>query len=206
MGQVPCSILTWIAIQASCSNKVTSNCVFSSFPSLAISPLHQPIWIGFLLNCFPNTKNLLITLNLENQMYKIVDESILFFSRVSLSKILFGSSLYFMGIRVFIVGYEMECEKSFFNKTWCIGESLRDWDKSRVPITSYQTNLVCTFCPIVIQLAWLFIFLHASHVCFILASHYSQVSWESSCESPSCCTLLIKSSHSLTHNSYIIPA
>ena len=50
-------------------------------------------------------------------MYKIVDESILFFSRVSLSKILFGNSLHFMGIRVFIVGYEMECEKSFFSKT-----------------------------------------------------------------------------------------
>ena len=35
---------------------------------------------------------------------KIVDESILFFSRVSLLKILFGSSLHFVGIRVFIVG------------------------------------------------------------------------------------------------------
>ena len=64
VGRVPCSVLTWIAIQASCSNKVTSNCVFSSFPDLAISPLHQPIWIGFLLNYFPNTKNLLTTLNL----------------------------------------------------------------------------------------------------------------------------------------------
>ena len=29
-----------------------------------------------------------------------------------------------MGIRVFIVGYEKECEKSFFYKTECTGESL----------------------------------------------------------------------------------
>ena len=29
-----------------------------------------------------------------------------------------------MGIRVFIVGYEMECENSFFSKTGCTGESL----------------------------------------------------------------------------------
>ena len=29
-----------------------------------------------------------------------------------------------MGIRVFIVGYEMECEKTFFSKTGCTGESL----------------------------------------------------------------------------------
>ena len=29
-----------------------------------------------------------------------------------------------MGIRVFIVGYEKECEKSFFNKIGCTGKSL----------------------------------------------------------------------------------
>ena len=46
-------------------------------------------------------------------MMKIVDESILFFCRVSL-KILSRSSLHFVGIRVFIVVYE-ECEKSCFN-------------------------------------------------------------------------------------------
>ena len=86
-------------------------------------------------------------------MYKIVDKSIFFFSRASLSKILSRSSLHFVGIRVFIVRYEMECEKSFFSKTGCTGESLRDWDESRVPIASYQTRPVCTFCPIVIQLA-----------------------------------------------------
>ena len=82
-----------------------------------------------------------------------------------------------------------------------------DW-KTRMSCefqSSYQTRLDCTFCPVVIQLSWLFIFLHDSHVCFILASHHSRVSRESSHESPSCCTLLIKSLHSFTHNRYIIP-
>ena len=58
-----------------------------------------------------------------------------------------------MGIRVFIVGYEMECEKSFFRKIGCTGESLRDWDESRVPIVSYLTRPDYTFCLVVIQLA-----------------------------------------------------
>ena len=89
------------------------------------------------------------------------------------------SSLYFVGIRVFIVGYEMECEKLVYSKTWCTGESLHDWDKSWVPVASYQTRPDCTFCPVVIQLAWLFNFLHASHVCFILASYHSWISRDS---------------------------
>ena len=43
---------------------------------------------------------------------KIVDESILFFSRVSLS----GSSLHFMGIRGIYTGERMECEELGFSK------------------------------------------------------------------------------------------
>ena len=42
-------------------------------------------------------------MNLENQRMKIVDESILFFSKVFLSKFSRGSQN-FVGIRVFIVG------------------------------------------------------------------------------------------------------
>ena len=74
-------------------------------------------------------------------MYKIVDESILFFSRVSLSKFsseaLSLSALHFVGIRVFIVGYELECEKSLFSKTGCTGESLatRMSRKFQLPVT-----------------------------------------------------------------------
>ena len=57
-------------------------------------------------------------------MYKIIDESILFFSRVFSLKILSESSLHFVGIRVFIIRFEMECEKLVFSKTGCTGESL----------------------------------------------------------------------------------
>ena len=39
-------------------------------------------------------------------------------------KILSGSSLHFVGINVFIVGNEKECEKSFLSKTGCTSESL----------------------------------------------------------------------------------
>ena len=83
-----------------------------------------------------------------------------------------------MGIRVFIVGYEMECEKSHFSKTGCFGKSLRDWDESWVLVASYQTKPDYTFFPVVIQLSWHFNFLHTSLVCFILASHHSRVSHE----------------------------
>ena len=55
-------------------------------------------------------------------MSKIVYESILVFSRVSL-KILSGSSLHFVGIRVFIVGYVRNM-KTFFCKTGHSGDSL----------------------------------------------------------------------------------
>ena len=52
-----------------------------------------------------------------------MDESILLFSRVYLSKFSL-ETLHFMGIRVFIVGYVKECEKSFFCKTGGFGEWL----------------------------------------------------------------------------------
>ena len=55
-------------------------------------------------------------------MYKIVNESILLFYGVSLSNFSLENPLHFVGIRVFIVGYEKECEKSFFCKTGCTGE------------------------------------------------------------------------------------
>ena len=47
---------------------------------------------------------------------KIVDETILFFSRVSLSKNLSRSSQYFMGIRGIYTRVRMECEESGFSK------------------------------------------------------------------------------------------
>ena len=52
----------------------------------------------------------------ENQRYKIVDESILLFSRVFSLKILSGKPLHFVGIRVFIVGYMKNVKRHFFAK------------------------------------------------------------------------------------------
>ena len=56
--------------------------------------------------------------DLENQMSKIMDESILVFSL----KILFGSSLHFVGIRVFMVGYVRNVKNHFFCKTGHSGD------------------------------------------------------------------------------------
>ena len=53
-------------------------------------------------------------------MSKIVDESILVFSL----KILSRSSLHFVGIRVFIVGYMRNVKSHFFCKTGHSGDSL----------------------------------------------------------------------------------
>ena len=56
---------------------------------------------------------------------KIGDESILFFSRVYLSKFSLEALffiLHFVGIRVYIVGCEMECEKIVFSKIGCLGD------------------------------------------------------------------------------------
>ena len=55
-------------------------------------------------------------------------------------KILSRSSLHFMGIRVFIVRYEMKSKKSVFKKIGCTSDSLRDWNESRVSVASYQTS------------------------------------------------------------------
>ena len=60
---------------------------------------------------------------------KIVNESILFFSRVSLLKILFRSSLHFVGIRVFIVGCmrnaksQLQPNRAFWRLDLAIGTS-----------------------------------------------------------------------------------
>ena len=55
----------------------------------------------------------------ENQKYKIMDESILFFSRVSLSKL-----STFRGYKGIYSRVCAECEKSYFRKTGCSSDSL----------------------------------------------------------------------------------
>ena len=51
---------------------------------------------------------------MKSHYIKIVDESILFFSRVFFSKILSRSSQYFVGIRGIYTGVRKECEESVF--------------------------------------------------------------------------------------------
>ena len=65
-------------------------------------------------------------------MYKIVDESIFFFSKVFLSKFSQEDLSFstFHGYKGIYSRYEIECEKSFLSKIGYIGESLRDWDES----------------------------------------------------------------------------
>ena len=69
-------------------------------------------------------------------------------------------------------------ESHFFSQTGCIGESLATRMSHEFQSPVIRLGQTVFFCPVVIQLAWLFIFLHASHVCFILASHHSRVSRE----------------------------
>ena len=66
---------------------------------------------------------------------KIVDETILFFSRVSLSKNLSRSSQYFMGIRGIYTRVRMECEESGFSKQSWLGSWTRGLTELQVPAT-----------------------------------------------------------------------
>ena len=52
-------------------------------------------------------------MNLDNQMSKIVNESILFFSMVYLSNFSLENSLHFVGIKAFIVWYVRNVKRHF---------------------------------------------------------------------------------------------
>ena len=60
---------------------------------------------------------------------EIVDESILFFSRVSLSKFS-RNSLQYVGIRGIYTGVCLKCERSVFSKQSSLATWPRDWTKS----------------------------------------------------------------------------
>ena len=81
-------------------------------------------------------------------------------------------------------------------------DSRLDWVASSSREVTEQ--LICTFCPVVLQLAWRFNFWHAWHVCnfWWLASREPPA--RSSHEFPFLCTILSISSHSLTHYPYMI--
>ena len=66
-------------------------------------------------------------------MMKIVDESILFFSRISL-KILSGNSLQYVGIRGIYIEVRGKCETSGFSKQGWLAAWPRDLTESRDPV------------------------------------------------------------------------
>ena len=65
-----------------------------------------------------------------------MDKSILFFSRVYLSKFLSGSFLHFVGIRGIYTGVCMECEESVFPKQSGLATWPCDLIESRVQSAS----------------------------------------------------------------------
>ena len=73
---------------------------------------------------------------------KIVDESILFFSRVSLSKFS-GSSLQYVGIRGIYIGVCLECKRSVFPKQSGLATWPRDLIESRVNCLARLKVLFC---------------------------------------------------------------
>ena len=63
-------------------------------------------------------------------MSKIVDESILVFFRVSLSKFSLENSLNFVGIRIFIVEYVRNVKRHFSTKQGILATQSHEWDES----------------------------------------------------------------------------
>ena len=90
---------------------------------------------------------------------KIGDESILFFSRVSLSKFS-QEALFLSWVKgIFILGWEWNVKSQVFQNR--AGSRLEWVASSSREITEWPVIL---FCPVVLQLAWRFNFWHAWHV------------------------------------------
>ena len=130
---------------------------------------------------------------------KIVDESILFYSRVSL-KILSRNSLSFVGIRGIYTGVRMECEESGFSKQGWLAAWLSREIQPRDNRTASCPILSCS------ALASMTLQLLAclAHALLLAAwNHKSPV--RSSRESLFSCTLLSISTLYLTHYPYNNP-
>ena len=132
-------------------------------------------------------------------MTKIVDESILFFSRVSLSKFSLENSLHFVGIRVFIIGCVWNVKSQLqpnrvFWQLELANRTSREFELRANCLVRLEVLSCSATASMTLQLP-----LHASHVW-----HYLPVA-RSSREVLLYCTLLSFSSHSITHYSYMIP-
>ena len=138
--------------------------------------------------------------NLKSLLMKIGDESILFFSRISLSKFSL-EALFLSWIKgVFILGWQWNVKSQVFqNRT---GLRLYWVASSSCEVIEWSVVL---FCPVVLQLAWRFNFWHAWHISSfwrLAAASHPQNLVVSPCFS---CTLLSISSHYLTHYPYKNP-
>ena len=123
--------------------------------------------------------------------------TILFFSRVSLSKFSLEAFFLLWVKGVFILRWEWNVKSQVFQNR---AGSWLDWvaSSSREIIE----RLVVLFCPVVLQLAWRFNFWHAWHMISfwrLVAVSHPRDPVASPCFS---CTLLSISSHYLTHYSY----
>ena len=79
-------------------------------------------------------------------MFKIVDESILVFPRVSLSKFSL-EALYFMGIMIFIVEYVRNVKSHFFEKQGILATQSSRKAKSLVHYVMEKLTLHIPFSP-----------------------------------------------------------
>ena len=138
--------------------------------------------------------------NLKSLLMKIGDESILFFSRFSLSK--FSLEAFFLSWvkGVFILGWEWNVKCQVFQNR---AGSRLDWViSSSHEVTEWP---VVIFCLVVLQLAWHFNFWHVYHVSsfwWLAAASHPRDPIVSLCFS---CTLLNIYSHYLTHYPYKNP-
>ena len=132
--------------------------------------------------------------NLKSHYVKIVDESILFFSRVSLSKFSLENSLHFVGIRVFIVRCmrnvksQLQPNKAFWRLELVTGTS-SEFESRANCLTKLEVLSCNAIVGVTLQLP-----LHASNVC-----HSSNLpAARSSRETLLNCTLL-RFLHTLSH-------
>ena len=133
---------------------------------------------------------------------KIVDESILFFSRVSLSKILSRSFLHFVGIKVFIIGCIRNTKGQFSsNKALWRLELATEMRLEFELLANCLARLEVLSCSAIVGVT-----LQLSYMLHTCATFGDSPIVRSSREALFKCTLLSFSLHFLTHYPYIIPS
>ena len=135
-------------------------------------------------------------------MFKIVDESILVFSTISLTKILSRNSLHFMDIRVFIVVYVRNMKSHFSAKQGILATQSCEWNESQVNCQARLSIFVLQCSNYRDSSASCML-----HTCGILVSCRSQVTRKIQSRETSKCTHTPEFLHTHTqplHNSHLI--